>query len=93
MVEPIPREIELKLHVAPDDLATLRDHPGLALYRVGASRVQHLVTTYYDTPDHRLASSGLALRVLERIMGKLCNRGIQPPQSLAAPGHRRSHDE
>jgi triphosphatase len=63
MVEPISREIELKLHVGPDDLATLRDHPGLALYRAGAPRVQHLVTTYYDTPDHRLALSGLALRV------------------------------
>jgi triphosphatase len=63
MDEPIPREIELKLHVDAEDLTTLHDHPGLAAYRAGTPTVQHLITTYYDTPDCRLASSGLALRV------------------------------
>ena len=82
MSEPIAREIELKLHVDAGDLAKLRDYPGLASYRAGVPTVQRLVTTYYDTPDHRLASSGLALRV--RRVGRRCIQTVKTRERAAS---------
>jgi triphosphatase len=57
------REIELKLHVAPGDLARLARHPALVGLQQGTASSTRLYTVYYDTPDLRLARFGVALRV------------------------------
>jgi triphosphatase len=57
------REIELKLHVAPSDLARLARHPALVGLQQGTASSNRLYTVYFDTPDLRLASFGVALRV------------------------------
>jgi len=57
------REIELKLHAEPQYLHRLAEHPALTAIAVGPAVVRRQTTTYYDTPDLRLAARGVALRV------------------------------
>jgi inorganic triphosphatase YgiF len=57
------REIELKLHVAPGDLARLARHSALVGLQQGTASSTRLYTVYFDTPDLRLARFGVALRV------------------------------
>jgi triphosphatase len=57
------REIELKLHVAPSDLARLARHPALVGLQQGTATSTRLYTVYFDTPDLKLARFGVALRV------------------------------
>jgi triphosphatase len=53
------REIELKLLLRPQDLPALRAR----LDRRAAARVERVDSTYYDTPDLRLAAAQAALRL------------------------------
>lgn len=53
-------ETELKLWLHPGDIETFRALPRLARARPHAQRLR---TIYFDTPDFRLASHGIALRV------------------------------
>ncbi len=57
------REIELKLHAEPQYLHRLAEHPALTAAAIGPAVVRRQTTTYYDTPDLRLAARGVALRV------------------------------
>ncbi len=57
------REIELKLHAEPQYLHRLAEHPALVAIAIGPAVVRRQTTTYYDTPDLRLAARGVALRV------------------------------
>jgi inorganic triphosphatase YgiF len=57
------QEIELKLALGPDGPQALYRHPRLDGL---ASRVAHLVNTYYDTPKGELAAAGMALRLRRR---------------------------
>lgn len=57
------REVELKLHVAPADLARVAALPSVLEQAEGAATVRHLRTVYFDTPDLRLFAQGVALRV------------------------------
>jgi inorganic triphosphatase YgiF len=56
-------ETELKLHVAPSQLARLRDHPLLAGMAIAMPSDRELQDTYYDTPALDLWHNGVTLRV------------------------------
>lgn len=55
-----PHEIELKFDVARADLPGLRRRIGAM---EGGHEIQQLTTTYFDTPDLRLKTHGVSLRV------------------------------
>lgn len=57
-------EIELKLALAPDELKRLQRHPLLRSLAAGRRlRKATLQSTYFDTPDRKLAKGLMALRV------------------------------
>lgn len=64
VVRPLNRptmpEIELKLSIAPEDIAALRRHPLLKVRRASTSTLH---SAYFDTDDLVLAGQGLTLRV------------------------------
>ncbi len=76
------REIELKLHTDPQDIARLVGHPALLAMADGAERVRRQTTTYYDTPDLRLAAQGVALRVRQEDDGR-CSQGVKTHNCIA----------
>ena len=57
-----PKEIELKLRVAPEDVATLRTHPNFA-GALGEPVSETLVSVYFDSDELFLRDHGLTLRV------------------------------
>lgn len=59
----INRETELKLAARPEDLSILRAAPAITGRAVGPESVRTLESTYYDTPDRRLAERLATLRV------------------------------
>ncbi len=63
MVESQPREVELKLAATSEAMDTLIASPLLRGHARSSLRSRQLVTTYYDTDDHRLSRRQLALRV------------------------------
>ncbi len=58
-----PREIELKLHLTPDEVPRLMRHALLRRFSAGKTERKRLVSTYFDTPDFRLMQAKVALRV------------------------------
>lgn len=63
-------EIELKLAVERKSLERLRRLPALKPLRDGRATTRTLWSTYYDTPDRRLALAGITVRV-RRVDGGL----------------------
>ena len=63
MVDTQPREVELKLAATSEAMDTLVASQLLRGHARSSLRSRQLVTTYYDTDDHRLSRRGLALRV------------------------------
>ena len=59
----MPPEIELKLALPPEAARALGRDPLLAAATVKGPHTQRFYGVYYDTPDHALARSGVALRV------------------------------
>jgi inorganic triphosphatase YgiF len=63
----VTAEIEIKLAIDPGVTATaavaLFRHPAVAAIRRGRVRKARVVSTYFDTPDWRLAGAGIALRL------------------------------
>ena len=57
-----PKEIELKLRVAPEDAATLLTHPNFA-GALGEPVSETLVSVYFDSNELFLRDHGLTLRV------------------------------
>jgi triphosphatase len=57
------REVELKLAVPDGAVGTLLAHPALQASAAQRAERRHEVTTYFDTPDHALARSGMSVRV------------------------------
>jgi inorganic triphosphatase YgiF len=58
-----PREVELKLLVAPGDMRAFLRHPAVAAAKRGRARRAQYRATYYDTPERALAAAALTLRV------------------------------
>ncbi|MEK0082570.1 CHAD domain-containing protein [Benzoatithermus flavus] len=58
-----PLEVELKLETTTDAMEKLLASPLLREHARSTIRSRQLVTTYYDTQDHRLGRRKLALRV------------------------------
>ena len=58
-----PREIELKLLIAEEAIASLRNHALIARHIVGSVRVSRIDNRYFDTPDRLLARARMALRL------------------------------
>ena len=61
-MESDPKEIELKLRVAPEDVAVLKNHPSLASALHDPTHEQ-LDSVYFDSDDRALRNHGLTLRV------------------------------
>jgi inorganic triphosphatase YgiF len=59
--EPRPMELEIKFHLPEGIEAKIAAHPTLRACETQPPRQE--VTTYFDTPDHRLARAGASLRV------------------------------
>lgn len=84
-------EIELKLLVAPKDLARVDRHPAVRAVRRGGGRKHALATVYYDTPDRDLAQAGIALRL--RRDGKRWIQTLKGGGGSAAGLHARDEIE
>ena len=58
-----PYETELKLRVSARVARRLPRHPAIANLKHGRTRTTQLRSIYFDTPDFRLARSGVAVRL------------------------------
>jgi triphosphatase len=56
-------EIELKFFISPDQIPALRRHPLVKSWTHGRPVSRTLRSTYYDTPDLKLHTRGVALRL------------------------------
>lgn len=94
--QPTPTEIELKLVFPADARDRLEHHPALASGLVAPPKRQRLVTTYFDTPDHRLATAGFTLRVRRTDSGAVQTvkaEGGDPAADDRGPARRRAEWE
>ncbi|CAO3422718.1 CYTH and CHAD domain-containing protein [Azospirillum endophyticum] len=89
------REVELKLHAAPADLARVATLPGLVALADGPATTRRLRTAYFETPDFKLAANGVALRVRQegdRFVQTLKTVNSASPGDSAAVSVRREWD-
>jgi inorganic triphosphatase YgiF len=84
-------EVELKLLVAPDDLAKVDRHPAVRALRRGGGHKVALATVYYDTPDADIARAGVALRL--RRDGKRWVQTLKAVGTAVAGLHQREELE
>lgn len=57
------QKLELKLELTPSELQRVRSHPALACLSSGEAVTRTVRSIYFDTPDHRLRTHGLSLRL------------------------------
>lgn len=74
-----PREVEVKLRVAPGDLERFAVAPLILERALHPARRRRLVSVYFDTPDGRLARRGVALRI--RRVGRRRIQTLKGPSS------------
>lgn len=84
-------EVELKLLVAPEQLARVDRHPAVRALRRGGARKLALATIYFDTPEFELAASGIALRL--RSDGRRWTQTLKAGGGAAAGLHAREELE
>ena len=84
-------EVELKLLVAPEQLARVERHPAIRALRRGGARKLALSTVYFDTPDFELAAAGIALRL--RRDGRRWVQTLKAGGGAAAGLHERDELE
>ena len=84
-------ETELKLSIAPSQVARLQRHPVVKALTRGKPSVRLLRTVYYDTPDGDLRRSGVSLRV--RRAGRGFVQTVKCGGRVAAGLHQRSEFE
>ncbi|MDO8989651.1 MAG: CHAD domain-containing protein [Sideroxyarcus sp.] len=84
-------ELELKLHITPENLLRLKRHPFLRSLSPGRERTLRLYSIYYDTPDLELRRRGMALRL--RRAGKQWLQTLKGGGQVSAGLHRRNEWE
>jgi triphosphatase len=84
-------ETELKLRIAPEQLARLKRHALLNTYSVTRPKTHRLYNIYYDTPKLDLHSSGMALRL--RHAGRQWLQTLKGGGSVKAGLHQRNEWE
>ncbi len=91
----VTAEIELKLAIDPAaaaaTAAALFRHPAVTAARRGRVRTARLVSTYYDTPDWRLAGAGIALRLRQE--GARWRQTVKGPPLAQAGGALHARGE
>ncbi|OGS98995.1 MAG: hypothetical protein A3F73_02370 [Gallionellales bacterium RIFCSPLOWO2_12_FULL_59_22] len=84
-------ETELKLRIAPEQLARLKRHPLLGKHQVTRPATRRLYNIYYDTPKLELRESGMALRL--RRAGRQWLQTLKGGGSVKAGMHQRNEWE
>src|SRR5574340_1004719 len=84
-------ETELKLRIAPQQLARLKRHPLLGKHQVTRPVTRRLYNIYFDTPRLELRESGMALRL--RRAGRQWLQTLKGGGSVQAGLHRRDEWE
>src|SRR3989338_10873666 len=84
-------ETELKLRIAPEQLARLKRHPSLKKYQVTRPATRRLHNIYYDTPKLELHKSERALRL--RRAGRQWLQTLKGGGSVKAGMHQRNEWE
>ncbi|HUW76083.1 MAG TPA: CHAD domain-containing protein [Gallionella sp.] len=84
-------ETELKLRIAPGQIARLKRHVLLKKYQVARPVVRRLQNIYYDTPKLELHQSGMALRL--RHAGRQWLQTLKGGGSAQAGLHQRNEWE
>lgn len=84
-------EIELKLLLAPANVAAFRGHPLLKQWAIGKPRQQPLTSVYFDTPDLYFKRHDAALRV--RQTGRQWLQTLKGGGQVAAGLHQRDEWE
>ena len=84
-------ETELKLRIAPQQLARLKRHPLLRKHQVTRPATRRLHNIYYDTPKLELHKSAMALRL--RRVGRQWLQTLKGGGSVQAGMHRRNEWE
>ncbi|HUX90453.1 MAG TPA: CHAD domain-containing protein [Gallionellaceae bacterium] len=84
-------ETELKLRIAPEQLARLKRHPLLKAHQLTPPTTRRLYNIYYDTPKLELQQSGMALRL--RRSGKKWLQTLKGGGGVQGGLHRRNEWE
>lgn len=84
-------ETELKLRIAPEQLARLKRHPLLARQQLARPVTRRLLNIYYDTSKLELRACGMALRL--RRAGRQWLQTLKGGGSAQAGLHRRDEWE
>jgi len=84
-------ETELKLRIAPEQLAKLKRHPLLKTHQLTRPVTRRLYNIYFDTPKLELNQSGMALRL--RRSGKQWLQTMKGGGSVQGGLHQRNEWE
>ncbi len=84
-------ETELKLRIAPEQLARLKRHPLLGKHQIARPATCRLHNIYYDTPKLELHKSAIALRL--RRAGRQWLQTLKGGGSVKAGLHQRNEWE